>query len=41
MPFASAEFDDMMVWEWTFLPIADQAVTMKIILNRANNAKML
>lgn len=40
MPFASAELD-MMVWEWTFLSIIDQAVTMKIILDRANNAKML
>lgn len=41
MPFASAELDDMMVWEWTFLSIADQVVTMKTILDRAINAKML
>lgn len=41
MPFAPAELDDMMVWEWTFISIADRAVTMKIILDRANDAKML
>lgn len=41
MPFASAELDGMLVWEWTFLSIEDQAVTMKIILDRAKNAKML
>lgn len=41
MLFASAELDDMMVWEWTFLSIEDQAVTMKIILDRAKNAKII
>lgn len=39
MPFSSAELDDMVVWEWTFLSVADQAGTMKIILDRANNTK--
>lgn len=40
MPFASAELD-VMIWEWTLLSVVDQAVTMKIILDRANNAKRL
>lgn len=41
MLFASAELSDRMVWEGTFLSIADQALAMQIILDRGSNAKML